>query len=151
MPRERNTRADSLAISGSLLIPHLDFSQDKFTIEMIHRPSVPDNANNWQVFNDDQHLLSFLELRDNFDQLYFEGGGNLPRECVPPNEGDSKEEMDHDGCIKLKGNKIPKGLVSLEELFDKHDGYIKSKASKGAQQSADYENINIGSLNKPML
>lgn len=59
--------------------------------------------------------------------------------------------MDHDGCIKLKCNKIPKGIVSLEELFDKHDRYIKSKTSKGAQQSVEYEKTNIGSLNEPML
>ncbi|KAH9315939.1 hypothetical protein KI387_024566, partial [Taxus chinensis] len=59
---------------------------------------------------------------DNFEQLYFEGSDNFPRESVPFNKEDVKEEeMDQDGCIKLKGNKIPKGLVSLEELFDKHD------------------------------
>ncbi|KAH9310135.1 hypothetical protein KI387_038046, partial [Taxus chinensis] len=78
VPREKNTRANSLVVLGSLLIPHPDFSQDKFIFQMIHRPSVPDNANNWKVFNDDQHFLSFLELKDNFDQLYFEGSDNLP-------------------------------------------------------------------------
>ncbi|KAH9327779.1 hypothetical protein KI387_007957, partial [Taxus chinensis] len=62
------------------------------------------------VFNDDQHLLSFLELKENFDQLYFDGSETFPIECVSSNEGDIKEEMDQDGCIKLKGNTIPKGL-----------------------------------------
>ncbi|KAH9318838.1 hypothetical protein KI387_020607, partial [Taxus chinensis] len=42
--REKNTRADSLDVSGSLMILHPNFSQDRFTIEMIHRPSVPNNA-----------------------------------------------------------------------------------------------------------
>ncbi|KAH9314580.1 hypothetical protein KI387_023207, partial [Taxus chinensis] len=47
---------------------------------------------------------------------------NLPRENVPFDKAVTQgEETDQDGCIKLKGNKIPKGLVSLEELFDKHD------------------------------
>ncbi|KAH9312033.1 hypothetical protein KI387_027068, partial [Taxus chinensis] len=100
--REKNTRDESLIILGSLLIPHPEFSHEKFSIEMIHRPSVPDNANNWQVFNDNQHLLSFLELKDNFDQLYFEGSDNLPRESVSSNEEGVKEDMDQDGCIKLK-------------------------------------------------
>ncbi|KAH9320393.1 hypothetical protein KI387_044493, partial [Taxus chinensis] len=151
MPRERNTRSNSLVVSGSLLIPHPNFSQEKFTIEMIHRKNIPDNVNNWKVFNDDQHLLSFLELRDNFDQLYFEGSDTFLRECVSSDEGDIKEEMNQDGCIKLKGNKIPKGLVSLENLFDKHDRYIKSKTSQGAQKSTKCENFNIGSLHEPKM
>lgn len=29
--------------------------------------------------------------------------------------------------LQLKGNKIPKGLVSLERIFDKHDPYVKKK------------------------
>ncbi|KAH9306913.1 hypothetical protein KI387_011317, partial [Taxus chinensis] len=123
----------------SLLIPHPAFSQEKFTIEMIHRPSVLDNASNWQVFNDDQHLLSFLELKDNFNQLYFERSETMPREYVPSNEEDIGEEMDQDGCIKLKGNKIPKGLVSLEDLFEKHDRLIKSESSQVTRQFAEYE------------
>ncbi|KAH9310474.1 hypothetical protein KI387_025509, partial [Taxus chinensis] len=102
-------------------------------------PTVPDNASNWHVFNDDQNFLFSLELKDNYDQLYFEGSETFPRECVSSNEGDIKEDMDQDGYIKLKGNKIPKGLVILEDLFDKHDGYIKSKASQVARQFAECE------------
>ncbi|KAH9310836.1 hypothetical protein KI387_025871 [Taxus chinensis] len=100
-----------------------------------------------QVFNNDQHVLSFLELKDNFDQFYFEGSDNLPRECVSSHEEGVKEEMNQDGCIKLK---IPKGQVILEELFDKHDRYIKSKTSKGARQF-ECEKVNIGSLEEPKM
>ncbi|KAH9293352.1 hypothetical protein KI387_041448, partial [Taxus chinensis] len=90
-------------------------------------------------------------LRDNFEQLYFEGSDNLPRESVPSDKEDvNEEEMDQDGCIK-QGNKIPKGLVSLEELFDKHDRYVKSKASTGSQQSAEFDKTNIGSCIDPKL
>ncbi|KAH9331038.1 hypothetical protein KI387_003146, partial [Taxus chinensis] len=64
---------------------------------------------------------------------------NRPREHVPSNEEDIKEDMDQDGCIKLKGNKIPKVLVSLEDLFGKHDRFIKFEASQGTRQSAKYE------------
>ncbi|KAH9327781.1 hypothetical protein KI387_007959, partial [Taxus chinensis] len=73
----------------------------------------------------------------------------LPREYVPSNEEDIKEEMDQDGCIKLKGNKIPKELVSLEDLFVKHDRFIKSEASQGTQQFVEYEKVNIGSNDEP--
>ncbi|KAH9322924.1 hypothetical protein KI387_017563, partial [Taxus chinensis] len=47
---------------------------------------------------------------------------NLRHESVPFDKVvTQEEETDQDGCIKLKGNKIPKRLVSLEELFDKYD------------------------------
>ncbi|KAH9288747.1 hypothetical protein KI387_032864, partial [Taxus chinensis] len=59
--------------------------------------------------------------------------------------------MDQDGCIKLKGNKIPKGLVSLEDIFDKHDRYMKSKVSQRAQKFAETEKVNIGSLDDPKM
>ncbi|KAH9314313.1 hypothetical protein KI387_022940, partial [Taxus chinensis] len=85
-------------------------------------------------------------LRENFDHLYFEGSDNLPRECVSSNEEGVKEETDQDGCIKLKGNKIPKGLVSFEDLFDKHDRYMKSKVSQGARKSVESNKVNIGIL-----
>ncbi|KAH9319264.1 hypothetical protein KI387_021033, partial [Taxus chinensis] len=90
-------------------------------------------------------------MRDNFEQFYFEGSDNFPHESVSSNEEGVKEETDQDGCIKLKGNKIPKGLVSLEELLDKHDRYVKSKDSKGAQQSIEYDKINIGSSTDPEM
>ncbi|KAH9316615.1 hypothetical protein KI387_025242, partial [Taxus chinensis] len=62
-----------------------------------------------------------------------------------------KEEMDQDGCIKLKGKKIPKGMVSLEDIFDKHDRYMKSKVSQGARKSAETKKVNIGSLDDPKM
>ncbi|KAH9290276.1 hypothetical protein KI387_034393, partial [Taxus chinensis] len=88
----------------------------------------------------------------NFEQLYFEGSDNLPRERVSSEQAVTQgEETDQDGCINLKGNKIPKGLVSLEELFDKHDRYVKSRASTGPQQSAEYDKIDIGNSTDPKL
>ncbi|KAH9305638.1 hypothetical protein KI387_010042, partial [Taxus chinensis] len=75
----------------------------------------------------------------------------LPREYVPSNEGHIKGEMDQDGCIKLKGNKVPKGMVSLEDLFDNHDRYIKSNSSQKYHQSAKYKKVNIGSHDEPKM
>ncbi|KAH9296533.1 hypothetical protein KI387_040121, partial [Taxus chinensis] len=76
---------------------------------------------------------------------------NFPRECVSSNEEGVKEEMDQDECIKLKGNKIPKRLVILEEIFDKHDRYMMYKVSQGARKSAETEKVNIGSLDDPKM
>ncbi|KAH9292382.1 hypothetical protein KI387_042434, partial [Taxus chinensis] len=56
----------------------------------------------------------------------------------PIQEGVENEDPG-DGIIQLKGNKIPKGLVSLEEIFDKHDRFIKEKEQAGPANSSDYE------------
>lgn len=60
IPRDLNSRADPLAVSASLHIPHLDFATNKYSIEIIHRPSVPENNNSWQVLKDDAHINAFL-------------------------------------------------------------------------------------------
>ena len=43
IPREQNSKANCLAVSTSLLIPHPRFNKDVYTVEMIHRSSVLDN------------------------------------------------------------------------------------------------------------
>lgn len=47
VPHEYNDRIDSLVVSSTLLICHLDFVQDKYIIELIYRPSVPNNWDHW--------------------------------------------------------------------------------------------------------
>ena len=43
MPREMNTKANSLVVSTSLLLPHLEFKDKKYQIEIMYQASVPDN------------------------------------------------------------------------------------------------------------
>lgn len=44
IPRSQNSRADSLAVSASLLLPHPDFGMDVYRIEVVYRPNVLDNS-----------------------------------------------------------------------------------------------------------
>ena len=60
IPRLQNASADLLANVASKLIPSEDFSPDRFSIELIFRPSIPDNITNWRIFNDDSDIVSFL-------------------------------------------------------------------------------------------
>ncbi|KAH9317232.1 hypothetical protein KI387_019001, partial [Taxus chinensis] len=48
IPRAQNDMADSLAVSASLMLPHPCLKTDKYTIEMVFCPSVPDNSQHWQ-------------------------------------------------------------------------------------------------------
>ncbi|KAH9293654.1 hypothetical protein KI387_041146, partial [Taxus chinensis] len=63
---------------------------------------------------------------------------------VAKEEKEGIEGVDEEGVIKLKGNKIPKGLVSLEDLFDKHDRFIQEKERQYSQCPTDFEKENIG-------
>ena len=78
IPIELNDKADSLAVSTSFFIPHLDFINRKYLVEIIYRPSVPKNNNSWQVFKDDAHINVFLQSIEKFSTNYFEG---LESEC----------------------------------------------------------------------
>lgn len=57
--RDQNSIADSLAVLASLfIIPR--HSSESYEVEVRHRPVIPDNITNWQVFEDDQHVRNFI-------------------------------------------------------------------------------------------
>ncbi|KAH9310508.1 hypothetical protein KI387_025543, partial [Taxus chinensis] len=76
---------------------------------------------------------------------------NPHHESVPKEEKEGIEGIDEDGVIKLKGNKIPKGLVSLEDLFDKHDRFIQEKEKQSSRCPSDFDQENIGTLENPRM
>lgn len=79
VPREMNMRVDSLVVSVSLLLPHLDFKEKKYQIEVICRLSIPDNIKDWQVFTDDKSLQMFLE---NVEGLNEEDGSDYQNDPI---------------------------------------------------------------------
>lgn len=146
IPREQNSKADSLVVSASLLIPHPEFVDDTYRVELIYQPSVPDNSEFWQVFENDKQINNFMQRVETFAATYFEGSD---AECKESSPERVKELVD--GVMQLKENKIPKGLVSLEHLFDRHDAYKKRKGDKPpeVQDVGGYEMINIGTEDDP--
>jgi ribonuclease HI len=65
VPRSENQQVDALAKVASTFSPPTDFNL-KYHIQMRHRPSIPDNVQHWQVFEDDEQLRKFLESLDEF-------------------------------------------------------------------------------------
>ena len=58
IPRSQNLHAHSLAMFASTC--KLPFEPNhQFTAEIKHRPSIPDNLMNWQVFADDKQINNF--------------------------------------------------------------------------------------------
>jgi ribonuclease HI len=62
IPRLNNTEEDLLANVASKLLPAKGISPNAFSVELLFRPSVPDNITNWRVFDDDQQIINFLHM-----------------------------------------------------------------------------------------
>ena len=62
VPRLQNVAADLLATFTSILVP----TNKKCSIELIFRPSVPDNVTNLRVFDDDEQIIDFFTNEESF-------------------------------------------------------------------------------------
>ena len=86
---------------ASRLIPSEDFSPDRFSIELIFRPSIPDNTTNWRVFNDDLDIVNFLTYE-----------GSYSNQIIDADHHDRQIQQ------SSTDNAIPKSVVKLEDLYD---------------------------------
>ena len=104
IPRLKNAAADLLSTSAVRLVT----SNNRCSIELLFRPLVPNMITNLRVFDDDQHILECLTNDETF-------------------KGEIIDDEDHQ--VKLKfDNFIPKGVGTLERMFDLNDNF--QKASK---------------------
>ena len=62
IPRVKNVATDLLGTSAARMVP----TNNICSIELLFRPSVPDNITNLRVFDDDQQILKFLMNDDIF-------------------------------------------------------------------------------------
>ena len=75
-----------------------------FSIAIIYKPSVLDDVTIFCVFNDDQQILHLMDNKDIFKDA-------------------SIEEDEHNKALQeafhaMKENVMPKGVLSLEKLYD---------------------------------
>ena len=66
IPHHLNVDVDLLANVAFQLIPSENFEPNAFFVELIYRPSVPENVTNWRVFNNDEQIINFLTMEDTF-------------------------------------------------------------------------------------
>jgi hypothetical protein len=123
--------ADSLAVAASTLQPSEDLIKGKGKLEIIFRPSVPDNVDHWQVFKDDEQILRFIHNVQEFS------GFNVSY------KEEGKDYIEEDNPIK---NPVPRGITSLENIFDRHDMHKKKKE---VIKPGSYIEINIGTEEVP--
>ena len=141
IPRDKNIHADALVVSArSFKIPyHTDVL---YQIQVKYRPSIPDNLKHLQIFEDDEHLKSFLQVIDEFSVLQIHE--NRTKTIENSNENDNSDfnsKIANHDIIQLCKNFIPKGLIPLEKLFDQND-VLRNPLSISPQD--DIEEVNIG-------
>lgn len=141
IPRNQNFVADLLANVASKLIPTAEMPTSAFSIQLLFRPSVPDNITNFRVFDDDEQIIIFLASKDVFKDA-----------AIDDQEHDEqlREKGTHENSEdQSKGNCMPKSIVRLGNLFDFQDGFKKPTNCKAHMSSTKYEVINLGTESNP--
>ena len=138
IPRTQNVIADSLATVASMVkIPI--HPNHNYSIHVKHHPAVPDNMIFWQVFGDDKQIDSFLQLEGEFQNSHIDDVYNFDDRNI--HSTDIK-------VLQLKDNNIPRGLVPLEELFDRDD---VAKKPTMVPTKKGVEDVNIGTAENPKM
>jgi hypothetical protein len=135
-----------LANVASKLIPSEGIMSDTFSMELLYKPSIPENITNWRVFDDDQQIISFLHLEDNFKDFVIDEGQH--DQDINYDSPDSTDQAMGSKATPI--NNIPKNVVRLEKLYDLQYKFKKvtnwTKINSSAMQ---FEVINIGTSSIP--
>jgi ribonuclease HI len=123
IPRTKNTLVDSMSTASSRLSSLEDYEASQFTVELLYKPSVPNNISNWKVFEGDEQIINFLTNRDNFKDLAIDD--EVFQEQLA--ETDPRIDQLND---KPRSHMIPKGVANLENLFDPRERFKGSKNAK---------------------
>ena len=138
VPRVQNVIADSLATTVSNLKIMIN-SNNKFEIHVKHCPTILDNQRYCQVFQYDKEIEEFLRNEGKFKDTSIDG---------ELDEGEADIEVNQMEVLQLKDNIIPKGLITLEELFNQDD--VARKPSLLPTEKG-VEDVNIGSAENPKM
>ena len=125
IPRLKNAAANLLATLAARLVP----SNNRCSIELLFRPSVPDMITNLRVLNDDQQILECLMNDETF-------------------KGAIIDDEEHQAELKFD-NFIPKGVRTLEQMFDLDNKFRRPTNVKTHSLSLQFELINLGTEVKP--
>jgi len=113
---------------------------------MRHIPYFPDNVKYWQVFEDDQQIKEFLTMVEEFQGTKIDQDEDETTEVAEVSG--LKDSIANQKKFQLKDNILPKGLVSLERLFNPNDVAVDSGKISQDEHIQDH---NIGTQEEPRL
>jgi hypothetical protein len=120
-------------------------SPNAFFVELLFRPSVPDNISNWRVFDDDQQIISFLHMKETFHDTVIDEcthDKNFRDFTVIPDQRSPESSSD-------MVNSIPKSVVRLHKFCDLQDEFKRSVNCKTNSSSLTFEKVNLGTKDNP--
>jgi ribonuclease HI len=145
IPRLNNDEADLLANVASKLLPAEGLSPNAFFVELLFRPSIPDNITSWRVFDNDQKIINFLHMEETFQGVVIDEqmhDDNLHDFTVIPNRK-------YPEALSDMVNFIPKFVVRLEKFYDFKYKFKKMVNCKTNSSSLSYEKVNLGTSENP--
>ena len=132
IPCSLNSKAYMLANAASNLCPSNDFSHDNFFVELIYKPSIPNNITNWRVFEDDEQIINFLHSEDIFKGLVID---NKQHEAILQASA-SEDNPEY-------SNGMPKNIIRPKKLFVLQDKFKRPTNTKIKRSSLRYEVVNL--------
>ena len=68
IPRSENSKDDTLVVFASIFqVP--EHPKEHFQIKVNYKPSIQDNVDHWQVYENDDHINRFLQMSGEFENL----------------------------------------------------------------------------------
>ena len=109
---------------------------------MVAALTILDNIMNFQVFQDDQHILKFIMCN-----VHFKG---QEIDDTPDEKPKDDELEDEDGILNLKTNTIPNGMVELQCIFYCYELTLNRRMTqeKGIEECESY---NLGTDEDPIM
>jgi hypothetical protein len=104
---------------ASRLIPSDGLIPDTFSIELLHKPSFPNNVTNWRVFDYDQQLINFLHLKGTFKYSIIDEG-HLDQMVNP-----DTIHLAQSNNPSSSANGILRNVVRLDKLYDIQEKFKK--------------------------
>jgi hypothetical protein len=141
VPRSLNLYVDLLSNVSSRIIHYENLLPDKFSVELLYRPSIPNNVTNWRVFDEDKQIIGFLHQEDTVKDSIIEEYQN-DREINANILVSINQSMDKDKPSQI--NNIPKSVIRLEKLYDLQDKFKKVTNCNTNNSSMHFEVINLG-------
>jgi hypothetical protein len=147
VPRTKNTLADSLATAASRLSPLEDYEASRFTVELLYKPSIPNNISSWKVFEGDEQIVDFLTNQENFKDLAIDD--EVFQEKLAETDFHEHKKGTNHSNNKPRFHTIPKGVANLENLFYLRERFKGSKNTKTRSSCPIYKNMNLRTLKNP--
>ena len=138
IPYTLSHEVDMLGNIDSNLCPSDDFCHDKFFVEFIFRPSIPNNIMNWRVFEEDEKIINFLHSEDTFKGSVID---DEQHESLLQSLA-SEDKPEH-------SNIIHKNVVRLGKLFDLQEKFRRPTNTKTRSATLLYEAVNHGTQQDP--